>query len=194
MPGHDIIVIGASAGGVEALKQLVRELPEALPAALFVVLHVPGNGTSVLPKILSKSSPFAATHPQDNEEIKHGRIYIAPPDSHLLIKRGHVRLTRGPKENGFRPAIDPLFRTAARYYSRRVVGVILSGTLDDGTAGLTAIKKRGGIAIAQDPGEALYSGMPLSAIEQANVDHVATVSEIASITGAPRQRDGRGRG
>ena len=181
MPGHDIIVIGASAGGVEALKQLVKGLPGDLPAALFVTLHVPGNGTSVLPKILSKATPFAAAHPQDRDKIEHGRIYIAPPDSHLLVKRGYVRLTRGPKENGFRPAIDPMFRTAARYYGRRVVGVILSGTLDDGTAGLIAIKKQGGAAVAQDPDEALYSGMPLSAIENADVDYVATVSEIASI-------------
>ncbi len=107
MPGHDIIVIGASAGGVEALKQLVKDLPGDLPAALFVVLHVPGNGTSVLPRILTKASAFNAAHPQDMDKIEHGRIYIAPPDSHLLVKRGYVRLTRGPKENGFRPAIDP---------------------------------------------------------------------------------------
>jgi two-component system chemotaxis response regulator CheB len=181
MPGHDIIVIGASAGGVEALKQLVKELPKDLPAALFVTLHVPGNGRSVLPRILNKASPFAAAHPQDKDKIEHGRIYIAPPDSHLLVKRGYVRLTRGPKENGFRPAIDPMFRTAARYYGRRVVGVILSGTLDDGTAGLIAINSQGGTAVAQDPEEALYGGMPLSAIENADVDYVATVSEIASI-------------
>ncbi|HJQ70507.1 MAG TPA: chemotaxis protein CheB [Blastocatellia bacterium] len=181
MPGHDVIVIGASAGGIEALKALVKLLADDLPASLFITLHVPGNGTSVLPKILSRVAPFAAHHPEDMEAIEHGRIYIAPPDTHLLVKRGHVRLTRGPKENGFRPAIDPMFRTAARYYGHRVVGVILSGTLDDGTAGMIAIKKQGGIAIAQDPDEALYNGMPLSAIENAGVDYVAPLSEIASI-------------
>jgi two-component system chemotaxis response regulator CheB len=181
MPGHDIVVIGASAGGVEALKQLIKELPEDLPISLFIVLHVPASGTSVLPRILSKHTSFDTAHAQDRAKIEHGRIYIAPPDSHLLVKRGFVRITRGPKENGFRPAIDPLFRTAARYYGSRVVGVILSGTLDDGTAGVVAIKKQGGIAIAQDPDEALYSGMPLSAIENADIDYVSTVSEIASI-------------
>ena len=181
MPGHDIIVIGASAGGVEALKQLVKELPEDLPASLFIVLHVPANGTSVLPKILSKQTSLDTAHAQDREKIERGRIYIAPTDSHLLVKNGYIRITRGPKENGFRPAIDPMFRTAARYYGARAVGVILSGTLDDGTAGLVAIKKQGGIAIAQDPDEALYSGMPLSAIENTEVDYVATISEIASI-------------
>jgi two-component system chemotaxis response regulator CheB len=181
MPGHDIIVIGASAGGVEVLKQLVKELPEDLPASLFIVLHVSPSGTSVLPRILGKHTSFDTAHAQDREKIEHGRIYIAPPDSHLLVKNGYVRITRGPKENGFRPAIDPLFRTAARYYGARAVGVILSGTLDDGTAGLVAIKKQGGIAMAQDPDEALYPGMPLSAIENTEVDYVATVSEIASI-------------
>ena len=180
MPGHDMIVIGASAGGVEALKQLVELIPPDLPAAIFVVLHVPSNGTSALPKILGKWGSLPAYHPQDRDQIMYGQIYIGPPDSHLLIKPGHLRLTRGPKENGFRPAIDPLFRTAARVYSTRVVGVILSGTLDDGTAGLIAIKKRGGVAIAQDPYEALYPGMPMSAIENADIDYVLPISEIAS--------------
>ena len=180
MPGHDIIVIGASAGGVEALKQLVELLPMDLPASLFVVLHVPSNGTSALPNILTRWSAMPAYHPQDREQIVQGRIYIGPPDSHLLIKPGYVRLARGPKENGFRPAIDPLFRTAARVYGPRVVGVILSGTLDDGTAGMIAIKQRGGTAIAQDINEALYMGMPLSAIENADVDYILPISAIAS--------------
>ena len=180
MPGHDIIVIGASAGGVEALKQLVELLPADLPASIFVVLHVPSDGTSALPKILSKWGSLPAYHPQDRESILYGRIYIGPPDSHLLVKPGYIRLARGPKENGFRPAIDPLFRTAARVYGTRAVGVILSGTLDDGTAGLIAIKQRGGVTIAQDPNEALYPGMPMSAIENADIDYVLPVSEIAS--------------
>jgi two-component system chemotaxis response regulator CheB len=180
MPGHDLIVIGASAGGVEVLKQLVDLIPADLPASLFVVLHVPSDGTSALPKILTKWSPLPVYHPQDGEQILYGRIYIGPPDSHLLIKPGYIRLARGPKENGFRPAIDPLFRTAARVYGPRVVGVVLSGTLDDGTAGMIAIKQRGGITIAQDPNEAMYAGMALSAIENAEVDYVQPVSEIAS--------------
>jgi two-component system chemotaxis response regulator CheB len=181
MPGHDIVVIGASAGGVEALKILVSGLPPDLPSAIFIILHVPDNGTSMLPNILSRSGPLPAFHPKDGQAIEPGNIYVAPPDSHMLIKRGYVRLTRGPKENGHRPAVDPLFRTAARTYGKRVVGVVLSGTLDDGTAGVMAIKERNGLAIAQSPETALYSGMPLSAIENAPVDYITPVTEIAAL-------------
>ena len=189
MPGHDIIVVGASAGGVEALSQLVRNLPPDLPATLFFVLHIPAQGTSFLPKILNRaiqkrqgeSSSLHAVHPEDKEAIQHGRIYVAPPDRHLLIKNGHIHLARGPRENNHRPAVDPLFRTAAGVYGRRVVGVVLSGTLDDGTAGLVAVKRRGGVAIVQNPDEALYSGMPRSAIENVNVDHILPISQIAPV-------------
>lgn len=181
MPGHDIIVIGASAGGVEALTKLASGLPANLPAALFVVLHIPPQGASVLPSILSRAGPLPAAHPFDGQAIEHGRIYVAPPDSHLLVKRGHIQLAGGPRENGHRPAADPLFRTAARAYGPRVVGVVLSGNLDDGTAGLQAVKQRGGVAIAQEPGEALYSGMPHSACENVGVDWVLPVSEIAAV-------------
>ena len=188
MPGHDIIVVGDSAGGVEALCQLVPLLPPDLPAAVFIVLHISSQGTSVLPQILNreiakrhKNSTLKAVHPQDDEEIVHGQIYIAPPDRHLLVKDGYIRLARGPRENCNRPAVDPLFRTAARAYGRRVVAVILSGTLDDGTAGLMAVKQRGGVAIVQKPEEALYSGMPDNAIENVEVDHILPVAEIAAM-------------
>jgi two-component system chemotaxis response regulator CheB len=181
MARHDIIVIGASAGGVEALTQLVHHLPEDLPAAVFVVLHVPAHGTSVLPMILSRNGPLPARHPADGETIERGKIYVAPPDNHLLIRRGQVRLSRGPRENGHRPAVDPLFRTAARAYGRRVVGVVLSGALDDGTAGLSAIKGRGGAAVVQEPGDALYPGMPRSALESLPIDHCLPVAQIAPI-------------
>jgi two-component system chemotaxis response regulator CheB len=177
MHGHDIVVIGASAGGIEALAELVKRLPADLPASVFVAVHLPAHSKSFLPKILRRGS-LPAEQPKDGEKIQPGRIYVAPPDRHMLIKRGHIRVVHGPRENGSRPAIDPLFRTAARAYGSRVVGVVLSGSLDDGTAGLTAIKKLGGIGIVQEPGEALYSGMPQSAIDNNEVDYILLVSEI----------------
>ncbi|HEX8833605.1 MAG TPA: chemotaxis protein CheB [Abditibacteriaceae bacterium] len=178
MAVHDIVVIGASAGGVEALAQLVKSLPPDFPAAVFVVLHVPSYGTSVLPQILSRRGPLPAFHPRDGQPIKPGQIYVAPPDSHLLIKRGFVRLVHGPRENGHRPAVDPLFRSASRAYGPRVVGVILSGTLDDGTSGLLCVKDRGGYAVVQDPNDALYPGMPRSAIDNVKIDTVLPLSSI----------------
>ncbi|MBW4678877.1 MAG: chemotaxis protein CheB [Microcoleus vaginatus WJT46-NPBG5] len=180
MPGHDIIVIGASAGGVDALSNLVRELPSELPAAIFIVLHVSANARSLMADILNRVGALKAVPAKDGEVIEHGHIYIAPPNHHLLIKSGYIRLSQGPKENCHRPAVDPLFRTAARAYGRRVVGVILSGTLDDGTAGLMAVKSRGGVAIVQSPEEAMFSGMPKSAINNVSVDHVLPISEIAA--------------
>ncbi len=183
MPGHDIITIGASAGGVEALSALARLLPADLPASVFVALHVPPHGMSVLPQILSRGGPLPAGHVEDGEAIAPGRIYVAPPDHHLLIDRGTLRLSRGPKENGFRPAIDPLFRSAARWHGSRVIGVVLSGTLDDGTAGLRAIKSRGGLAVVQDPDDALFPNMPRNALDLVAVDHVAKAPEIAGLLG-----------
>jgi two-component system chemotaxis response regulator CheB len=183
MPGHDIIVIGASAGGVEALRELARGLPSNLPAAVFIVLHVPSAGPSLLPRILNQSGPLRASHAINGEAIERGRIYIAPPDHHLLLERGRVRVARGPKENRARPAADPLFRSAAHAYGTRVVGVVLSGSLDDGTAGLAAIKRRGGLTVAQDPEEALYPGMPRSARENVVLDHCLPIARIAPLLG-----------
>ncbi len=176
-----IIVIGASAGGVETLTQLVKLLPRELNAAVLVVLHFPSYGTSVLPSILSRSGALPAKHPEDGEALRSRQIYIAPPDYHLVIELGQVRLSHGSKENGHRPAIDPLFRSAALVYRKRVIGVILTGLLDDGTAGLAMIKQKGGVAIAQDPEEALFDGMPSSAIAKVAVDYVLPVAEIASV-------------
>jgi two-component system chemotaxis response regulator CheB len=178
MKQRDIFVIGASAGGVHALIELVSELPRDLSASIFIVQHVAPYGTSTMPAILSRSGPLEAVHPADNTWIRKGRIYIAPPDHHLLIQDGRVRLSRGPTENGHRPAVDVLFRSAARVYGPRVIGVILTGNLDDGTAGLAQIKKHGGLAVVQDPGEADYSGMPKSAVENVEVDHVVSLSSI----------------
>lgn len=177
----DIIVIGASAGGIGAITKLVGQLAGGFPASIFVTLHIPEHSRSMLPKILSQKGALPALAPVDGEAIQRHRIYVAPPDRHMLIKRGYIRLVRGPRENGVRPSIDPMFRTAARSYGKRVVGIVLSGALDDGTAGLIAIKKQGGIAIVQDPNEALYDGMPRSAIENADIDHVLTISQIAEL-------------
>lgn len=181
MARHDIIVVGASAGGVEALVEVVRGLPVGLPAAVFIVLHVPTQIPSLLPDILSRSGPLVAHHPEDGEKIKYGHIYVAPPDYHLLVEYEHVSITRGPRENRHRPAVDPLFRSAARAYGPRVVGVVLSGALDDGTAGLLAVKRRGGIAVVQDPESALYPSMPQSALEHVEIDYRLPVSEIGPL-------------
>ncbi|MEQ9239030.1 chemotaxis protein CheB [Coleofasciculus sp. E2-BRE-01] len=180
MPGHDIIVVGASAGGVEALTKLVAALPENLPAVIFIVVHISRHAKSFLPDILNRKTLLPVAHATESEEIVQGHIYVAPPDYHLLVKRGYVRLVYGPKENGCRPAVDPLFRTAAKAYGRRVVGVVLSGVLDDGTVGLMDVKRLGGVAIVQDPDDALFSGMPKSAIKHVDVDHILPLSSIAS--------------
>lgn len=181
MPGHDLIVIGASTGGVEALMQIVRDLPRSLPAAIMVTLHIPAQGPSRLPDILSRAGVLPAVHPYDGQPIEPGRIYIAPPDLHLLAEPGRVRLSRGPRENRARPACDPLFRSAARAYGPRVVGVILTGALDDGTAGLRAIKRRGGIAIVQDPEEALIASMPASALQYVKVDYCVPLTKMPAL-------------
>ena len=181
MPGRDIIVIGGSAGGIEALTALVPELSPDLPAAVFVVLHLPTGGTSVLPNILSRAGRLRAVHAADGMEIEAGRVFVAPPDRHMLVKPGRIQLVSGPKENASRPAINPLFRTSAASYGPRVVGVVLSGTLDDGTLGLAEIQARGGTTVVQDPDDALFPSMPLSAIENVPVDHVVPAAKIGAL-------------
>jgi two-component system, chemotaxis family, protein-glutamate methylesterase/glutaminase len=178
---HDLIVVGASAGGVEALRRLVASLPETLPAAMLVVLHVPSNAHSVLPSILGRAGRLPVRHASSGEPIEPGVVYVAPPDFHLLVEDSKIDLIRGPSENGHRPAIDPLFRSAAASYGSRVIGVVLSGVLDDGTAGLLAITQAGGLTVVQDPSDALYSAMPRSAIENVPVDVVAPVDEIGDV-------------
>lgn len=180
-PRHEIIVIGASAGGVEALMELVRALPADLPAALFVVLHVPSDGVSVLPRILGRTGRLPAFHPENMAPILPGRIYVAPPDKHLLVDQGFVRVVLGPRENGHRPSVDPLFRSAARAYGPQVVGVVLSGSGDDGTSGLLAVKRGGGIAVVQDPKTAFSPGMPRSAAEFVAVDHSVPLAEMGAL-------------
>lgn len=181
MPGHDIVVIGFSAGGVDPLCQLVAGLPRDFPASLFVVHHFPPQSVSALPSIVNRAGPLEAAHPVDGEAIRPGRIYVARPDQHLLVRDHHIQLTRGPREHGHRPAVDPLFRTAARSHGSRVIGVLLSGTLDDGTAGLLAVKDAGGLALVQDPAETAYPGMALSAIQHVPVDAVAPIARLGPL-------------
>jgi two-component system chemotaxis response regulator CheB len=181
MPGHDIIVMGFSAGGVEALARLVAALPRDLSAALFVVHHFPAESVSVLPNILRRAGELPASHPTHEQPIEPGQIYIAPPGRHMLIEGDRIHLTCGPRENGHRPAIDPLFRSAARAFGSRVVGVLLSGGLDDGAVGLMAVKARGGVTVVQDPDDALYPSMPRSAMQRVLVDHVLPSDEIAPL-------------
>lgn len=181
MKTRDIIVIGTSGGGLTALRELVRELPRDLPAAVFIVQHVDPLTPSVLPSLLQQNGQLEVTHATDGEEIRNSHIYVAPPDHHLMVEDGHVRLSQGPKENLMRPAIDPLFRSAALTFRSRVVGVILTGELDDGTAGLWSIKYRDGITVVQDPHEAEFPSMPQSAVKNVQIDHCLPLSEIGPL-------------
>jgi two-component system chemotaxis response regulator CheB len=176
--GKDIIVVGTSAGGIEALKALVGGLPRDLDASLFIVLHAAPHSPGIPPEILERAGPLPASHARDWEQISPGRVYVAPPDYHLLVERsGYTRVTQGPRENRFRPAVDPLFRSAAHAFGPRVVGVILTGWLDDGAAGLYAVKECGGTAVVHDPPDAEAPSMPLSALKR-----------VRSITASPYQR------
>jgi two-component system chemotaxis response regulator CheB len=184
MAKRDIVVVGTSAGGMEALQELARSLPGDLSATVFVVWHMPaGLRASVLPQLLERAGPFAARHPEDRERIAARTIYVAPADHHMLVENGYIRVTRGPKENRFRPAVDPLFRSAAYTYGPRVTGIVLTGALDDGTSGLWTIKHRGGTAIVQEPDEALHPSMPLNALQNVDVDHKLRLAEIGPLLG-----------
>lgn len=177
----DIVVVGASAGGLKAFETLVSQLPVNFPAAIFIVWHISPDYPSMLPEILARVTSLPVAHAVDKEAIAPGRIYIAPPDRHLLVDAGFVRITRGPKENRFRPAIDVLFRSAAHAYGERVIGIVLTGSLDDGAAGLYAIKERGGCAIVQDPADALHSSMPRAAMQAVRVDYSVPIVEMGAL-------------
>jgi two-component system chemotaxis response regulator CheB len=178
---RNIIVIGASAGGIAALLHIARNLPRDLDAAILIVVHTGADSPGILHQLLSRAGPVPASLAIDGSPIRPGRIYVAPPDYHLLVKDQRLRVVRGPKENGFRPAVDPLFRTAARNFGERVVGIVLSGGLDDGTDGLRIIKEQGGVAIAQNPEEAEFPSMPGSAIRNVAVDHIVRLDEIPAL-------------
>jgi two-component system chemotaxis response regulator CheB len=181
MPGHDIIVIGASSGGVEVLTSLVSRLPETLPAAIFIVLHVRPDVPSLLPAILNRVGALPAAHAVDGEPIRTGRIYVAPPGKQIYLHKRRVGVELGPRENMHRPAIDPLFRTAAHHHGSRVIGVIASGALDDGTAGLQAVKEAGGIAVVQDPADAVCASMPAHAMARVAVDHCVKAVDLPAL-------------
>jgi chemotaxis response regulator CheB len=179
--GRDIVVVGASAGGVEALSALFWDLPPELPIAFFVVLHVSPHSQSKLPSILERTGRLPAEHPRDGQRLEPGRVYVAPPNFHLLVGNGVVHLSQGPKEHHNRPAIDPLFRSAAQVYGQRVVGVLLSGMRDDGVAGLKEIKTQGGLVIVQDPREAEFPSMPRNALDKVDVDYCLPVTKIRDL-------------
>jgi two-component system chemotaxis response regulator CheB len=176
---HDIVAIGASTGGVDALKTITRGLPSEFPAAVFVVLHI--GAFSYLSQILDRAGPLPAANARNGEKIRPGHIYIAPPDQHMLLHDDHVLLRRGPRENMARPSIDPLFRTAAATYGGRVIGVVLTGALSDGTAGLRAIKRCGGIAVVQDPDDAEVPDMPRNAMRHVPIDRREKIARMADL-------------
>ena len=180
---RDIVVIGASAGGVETLQRLVSALPPGLPLAFLVVLHIAPQG-SHLPEILTRAGSYEAFHPQNGDQPAYGRISVAPPDLHLLIEDGVIHLGRGERYEGARPAIDPLFESAAAEFGARVVGIVLSGGLHDGAAGLVAIQAHGGLTVVQDPDEAPHRSMPDAAIAACPEANVLTIAEIATLLGS----------
>jgi two-component system chemotaxis response regulator CheB len=182
MAARDIIVIGTSLGGIEALKVLVAALPRNLKAAILVVIHIAPSSPGVVPSILERAGRLSASNAQDGDTIRHGHILVAPADHHLLVEpHDRVRVSRGPKENLWRPAVDPLFRSAAAAFGSRVIGAILTGGLDDGTAGLWAVKQRGGVAVVQHPDDAVAPSMPLNAMLYVPVDHCVRLVELGPL-------------
>jgi two-component system chemotaxis response regulator CheB len=181
MPIPHIVVVGTSGGGIEALRTLVSGLPADFQPPICVVLHTSPQAPGILADILNRAGPLNATNAVNGERLQPGRIYVAPPDYHLIVEPGKVRVTKGPRENRFRPAIDPLFRSAAQVHGPAAIGVLLTGSLDDGTAGLWAIKQLSGTAIVQDPADALFSSMPQNAINHVQVDHIVPLARIAPL-------------
>jgi two-component system, chemotaxis family, protein-glutamate methylesterase/glutaminase len=181
MSARRVVVVGASAGGIEALRTVVAALPETFQAAMCVVLHTSAESPGVLADILNRSAQLPVSQAHDGQRLEAGQVYVAGPDRHLLVEPGRLRVTKGPREHRFRPAIDPLFRSAAQVFGPGAIGVVLTGNLDDGTSGLWTIKRLGGIAIVQDPSEALFSSMPLYAMKHVQIDHVVPLSRMAPL-------------
>jgi two-component system, chemotaxis family, protein-glutamate methylesterase/glutaminase len=184
-----VVVIGASAGGIEALQTVVSALPAGLPAAVLVAVHLHPSTDSALPRILSRCGPLPARHPRTGQRLAAGEILVAPPDRHLLVKDSRVLLSQGPRQNGQRPAVDALFRSAALAHGPGVVAVVLSGAVDDGTSGAAAVAAQDGTVLVQDPGEARVSSMPrsaLAAVRRARAVPTALLgAAIADLVGRP---------
>jgi two-component system, chemotaxis family, protein-glutamate methylesterase/glutaminase len=181
MAKFDVVVIGASAGGVGFLQRVVERLPAEFGAAVFVALHLPDGVRSMLPDILERAGRLPVSHAENGARIRRGHIYVAPPGFHLTLEPGRMRVTRGAREHGVRPAIDPLFRSAALVFGPRVIGVVLSGLLDDGTVGLKEIKRAGGVAVVQEPSETPWPSMPESALAHVDVDYTLHAAEIGEL-------------
>jgi two-component system chemotaxis response regulator CheB len=191
-PGHDVIVVGASAGGIPAIRAVLAGLPKDLPASVLIVLHTAPEGGDTLPRIFARGCPLPLRFAEDGQPLRHGEAYIAQPDCHLLLEPGAMRVVHGPRENRFRPAVDPLFRSAAWAYGPRVLGVLLSGLMQDGSAGLWAIKTCGGTTIVQEPSDAQFSDMPLNALQQLPVDHRLPAADIGPLLGRLAREPARG--
>jgi two-component system, chemotaxis family, protein-glutamate methylesterase/glutaminase len=176
---RDLVVIGASAGGIEAVQQLLAGLPPNLDAAVLIVVHTSSHAGGFLPRIFERAGRLPVVHPEDSTPIQRGHVYVAPPDFHMIVEGDLLRIVQGPRENLHRRAIDPLFRSAAASYGRRVIGIILTGLLDDGTSGLMVVHSHGGQAIVQDPDTAMFASMPASALEQVPSAQVLPLPEIA---------------
>lgn len=181
MEKRDIIVIGASAGGVNALIAFVKSLPVNFDASIFVVLHIHASTPSNLPVILTRYGHLKASHPEDGEKIKSKHIYVAPPDHHMLVEEGRILVRKGPKENRFRPSVDVLFRSAAYNYNSRVIAIVLSGMLNDGTSGMWTVKHMGGICVIQHPDDALFESMPANVLKEVDVDYSVPVAGMGAL-------------
>lgn len=176
---RDIVVMGASAGGIPPIERVLSALPNDFPASVLIAIHTAAEGPRLLSEVISRMSSLPVAYAVDGDSPRKSHVYVAPPDHHLLLERNLIRVTAGPRENRHRPAIDPLFRSAARAYGPRVVAVLFSGLLDDGTAGLKAVARCGGVTLVQDPGEARFASMPRNAVENDSPQYVLRVRELA---------------
>lgn len=175
---RDLVVIGCSAGGVEALPNLLASLPKTLPAAVGVVQHMSANNTTHLVEILNRASPMPVQWAEQGTPVEHGHVYVAPLDVHMLFADRHIALVRGPRENYSRPSINKTFRSAAAHYTQRVIGVLMTGMLDDGVSGLRSIRESGGMTIVQDPADAMYPELPARALQSLRPHHLLPLSSI----------------